>query len=290
MALEAGRLATLLVSRVRRMLGARRGRGLILAGLILISLVLGMAILAPVIAPYDPTRMSGRPFTPPCPEHPMGTNRLGQDMWSRILYGSRIAVLVVFTAIAISMAVGVPLGLVSGYVGGPVDRVLSMVMDSIYAFPSLILAIALTVALGPSPVNAAIAISVVYIPTFYRMVRGETLKVKAMEFIEVARAIGVPTTRILFHHILPNIVPTVLVVMSLAAADAVLTEAALSFLGLSVPPGTPDWGFDLYEGKAFVLSGYWWLVFFPGLMITLFAAGFALLGEGLSELTRREVV
>ncbi len=290
MGLEAGRLVSRVVARVVSIIGVRRGRGLIATGLAIILFIVFMAVLAPFIAPYNPTAMCDKPLLPPSPKHLMGTNRLGQDMWSRIVYGSRIACMVVFLAIGISMAVGVPLGLFSGYHGGVLDRGLSMVMDSIYAFPSLILAIALTVALGPSPLNAAIAISVVYIPTFYRMVRGETLKIKSMEFIEAARAAGIPSWRIVFKHILPNMLPTVLVVLSLAAADAVLTEAALSFLGLSVPPGTPDWGFDLYDGKEFILSGYWWLVFFPGLMITLFAAGFALLGEGLSELTRRETL
>jgi len=289
MGLEAGRAVARFVRVVAGgLFGVRRGKLMVLFGVSVIALVLFLAVFAPVIAPYDPTAMVGRPLSPPCPEHPMGTNRLGQDMFSRIVYGARIAVMVVFLAATLSLVIGVPLGLVSGYYGGVLDRVLSLVMDAIYAFPSLILAIALAVALGPNPVNAAIAIAVVYVPTFYRMVRGETLKVKSMEFVEVARAAGLPTHWILARHILPHLAPTILVVYSLAATDAVLTEAALSFLGLAVPPGTPDWGYDLYQGKAFILSGYWWLVFFPGLMITLFAAGFALLSEGLSEMYRRE--
>ena len=162
-------------------------------------------------------------------------------------------------------------------------------MDAIYSFPSLVLAIALAVALGPSLMNAAIAIAVVYIPTYFRMVRGQVLSVKSEQFIEEAKVLGLPTGRILLRHILPHLIPTIMVVFSLNAADAVLTEAALSFLGLSVQFPTPDWGYDLYLGRGFLLSGYWWLVFFPGLMITLLAVGFALIGEGLSEQVRREV-
>ncbi|MET1101154.1 MAG: ABC transporter permease [Pyrodictiaceae archaeon] len=247
-----------------------------------------MAIAAPLLTPYSPIRTVGKPLQPPSPKHPFGTNRLGYDMWSRTVYGARTILSVVFLAIFISMVVGVPLGLLSGYYGGLLDRILSMIMDAIYAFPSLVLAIALAVALGPSIFNAAIAIAVVYVPTYFRMIRGQVLSIKESAFIEAARALGLPATRILFHHIMPHTIPSMMVVFSLSAADAVLTEAALSFLGLSIQPPTPDWGYDLSQGRAFMLSGYWWLVFFPGLMITLLATGFALIGEGLSEHVRRE--
>ena len=265
---------------------SRYARGLTLAGLAIIAAIVFMAVAAPLLTPYDPTVRAGKPFQPPSKEHPLGTNRLGYDVWSRIVYGARTVLIVALSAIALSMAVGVPLGLVSGYVGGRLDRLLSIVMDSIYAFPSLILAIALAVALGPSPVNAAIAISVVYVPTYFRMVRGQVLSLRESPFVEALRSLGVPPTRILFRHILPHLTPTIMVVFSLSAADAVLTEAALSFLGLAVQPPQPDWGYDLYVGKAHARS-YPWLVMAPGLMITLLAAGFALIGEGLSERLRR---
>jgi len=249
-----------------------------------------MAIAAPILTPYNPTRTVASPFLPPSVRHLMGTNKLGMDMWSRILYGSRTILYVVFLAILVSMATGIPVGLVSGYYGGPLDRGLSLVMDAIYAFPSLVLAIALAVALGPSLMNAAISIAVVYVPTYFRMVRGQVLSLKSEQFVEEAKVLGLPTWRILIRHILPHLIPTIMVVFSLNAADAVLTEAGLSFLGLSVQFPTPDWGYDLNVGRGFMLSGYWWLVFFPGLMITLLAIGFALIGEGLSEQVRREVV
>ncbi len=266
----------------------KQGRLFVYAGLAIVVSIVVMAIAAPILTPYDPTKRAGRPLQPPSFKHPFGTNKLGHDMWSRTVYGARTVLLVVFTAIALSMAIGIPLGLVSGYYGGRIDRVLSMVMDAIYSFPSLVLAIALAVALGPNVFNAAVAIAVVYVPTYFRMIRGQTLSIREQPFIEAAIALGIPSRRIMARHILPHLVPTIMVVFSLSAADAVLTEAALSFLGLSVQPPTPDWGFDLYQGRAFFLSGRWWLVFFPGLMITLLALGFALIGEGLSEQVRRE--
>ena len=267
-----------------------KGRGMVYFGLGVVIGVVLLAVLAPVLTPYDPTKSVATPFLPPSIKYPMGTNKLGMDMWARIVYGARTILYVVFLALVVSMSAGIPIGLISGYYGGGIDRGLSLIMDAIYAFPSLVLAIALAVALGPSLMNAAISIAVVYIPTYFRMVRGQVLSIKAEQFIEEAKVLGLPTWRILFKHILPHLLPTIMVVFSLNAADAVLTEAGLSFLGLSVEFPTPDWGYDLNVGRGFMLSGYWWLVFFPGLMITLLAIGFALIGEGLSERVRREAI
>ena len=261
-------------------------RKLTIAGLVIVGAIVVMAVFAPFIAPYDPTKMVDSPLLPPSTKHLLGTDMLGRDMFSRVVYGGRIVLWVVALATALSAIIGIPLGLLSGYYGGKTDRALSMVMDAIYAFPSLILAIALAAVLGPSPINAAIAISVVYIPTYFRMVRGQVLQVKTTPFIESARALGLPASRIMTRHILPHLLPTVMVVFSLSAADAVLTEAALSFLGLAVRPPTPDWGFDLYAAKGFIQSAPW-LIMGPGMMITLLALGLALIGEGLSEKVRR---
>ena len=263
-------------------IGGLGGKGFVVAGLVIVLSVVFMAAAAPLLTPYDPTLSVAEPFLPPSMEHPLGTNKLGQDVWARVVYGARTVLYVVFTAIAISMAVGIPLGLVSGFYGGMLDRALSMVMDAIYAFPSLILAIALAVALGPRPENAAVAIAVVYVPTYFRMVRGQVLSLREQPYVEALRVVGVPASRIMVRHILPHLLPTVMVVFSLSAADAVLTEAALSFLGLSVQPPTPDWGYDLYVSRAYA-TYYPWLIMAPGAMITLLAAGFALIGEGLSE-------
>ncbi|ASJ05012.1 ABC transporter permease [Thermococcus barossii] len=263
--------------------GKKPGRGMLIFGIIIVLIVVIMAVFAPWIAPYDPTQSSDDVFAPPSHDHLMGTNRLGQDMFSRIVWGSRVVLYVVFIATLLSMAIGIPLGLLSGYHGGKIDRTLSVIMDSIYAFPALILAMVIAVVLGPSPINTAIAISFVYVPTYFRMVRGQTLSFTGQLFVEAAHAIGARDREVMFKYILPNLAPTILVVFTLSVADAILTEAGLSFLGLSVTPPTPDWGYDLRVGQPFLLDGYWWLVFFPGIMIMLLAMAFALIGEALSE-------
>ncbi len=276
-------LSSFLLKPINAIFGNKKGRGYFIAGLVIVSIVVLMAIFAPFIAPYNPTAITMDTFSPPCWKHIMGTNRLGQDVFSRIVWGSRIILYVVLLASSLSMVIGIPSGLISGYYGGKLDRILSMVMDSIYAFPALILAIVIAVVLGPSPINAAVAIAFVYVPTYFRMVRGQTLSLKSQLFVEAAKAIGARNREIMFKYILPNLIPTILVVFSLSVADAILTEAGLSFLGLSVTPPTPDWGYDLRVGQAFFLDGYWWLAFFPGLMIMLLAMAFALIGEALNE-------
>ncbi len=272
-----GRLATL---------GRARGieRLMLGVGLAIVLLVIGMAIFADVLSPYDPIEIADRPILPPSRGHPLGTDSLGRDVFSRVLHGSRTMLTVVSLSTLISLSVGVPLGLLSGYRGGVFDRALSLVMDSIYAFPGLILAIAVAAMLGPGVYNTAISIAVVYMPTYFRMVRGEVLSLKERTFVEAARALGARDRTILRRYLLPNVLPTILVVFSLNVADAVLTEAGLSFLGLSVPSPTPDWGFDMRNGQRYFLSGYWWLVTFPGLMIILLCVGFSLLGEGLDAI------
>lgn len=268
--------------------GRYSGKWMLLTGLGIILLFTVIALLAPYIAPYNPTQLSvelekASEPQPPSLSHLMGTNKIGYDMFSRIVYGSRVILYVVITSSILSLSIGVPLGLISGYYGGGVDRVLSMIMDSIYSFPGIILAIAIASVLGPSPSNAAIALSVVYVPTYFRMVRGQTLKLSQSVFVEALRSLGYPGRVILLRHILPNTAPVVLVVFGLGAADAILTEAGLSFFGLTVTAPNPDWGYDLYNGLDDFRNGYWWTIFFPGLMIMILALGFALVGEGLSE-------
>jgi peptide/nickel transport system permease protein len=176
------------------------------------------------------------------------------------------------------------LGLVSGYIGGITDRIISLVVDAMYAFPGLILAIAVAALLGVGIINMALAIAVVYIPSYYRMIRGIVLSIKAMPYIEAVKAMGAGSLKTLFRHILPNIIYSAIAVLPINFADSIITEAGLSFLGLGISPPTPDWGFDLNTGQRFFTSGYWWIGAFPGMMIVITVLGFLLIGEGLNEI------
>jgi peptide/nickel transport system permease protein len=214
----------------------------------------------------------------------MGTDNLGRDVFSRILHGAGVVLKVALLSAIFSALVGVPLGLLSGFIGGRLDKVLSLIMDSVYSFPGLILAIAMAAMLGPGVLNMAVAISVIYVPTYFRVVRGQTLSVKEQLYVEAARSLGARAAAILRLYVFPNVIPSIVVIFSMNIADAIITEAGLSFLGLGIDPSKPDWGYDLSKGKAFLPGGYWWIITFPGLMIALVAMGFALLGEGLNEI------
>lgn len=214
----------------------------------------------------------------------LGTDNLGRDITSRLIWGARTVLGVAVTSALLSSSIGIALGLISGFVSGGLDRILSLVMDSLYAFPGLLLAIAMATMLGPGLLNVAIAISVIYIPTFFRVVRGQVLSVKEELYVEAARSLGAKSWTILTRYIFPNVIASVVVVFSLNIADAILTEAGLSFIGLGLPPDVPDWGYDLSKGHQFLVAGRWWMITFPGFLITLVAVGFSLLGEGLSEI------
>ncbi len=214
----------------------------------------------------------------------MGTDQLGRDVFARVVSGARFVLAVALLSTAISAALGTILGLLSGYVGGLLDRVLSLVMDSMYAFPGLILAIAIAALLGVGVLNISMAIAVVYIPSYYRMVRGVVLSLKSAPFVEAAVLAGASPWSIVTRHMLPNVVPQIVSLLPVSFADAIITEAGLTFLGLGIEPPTPDWGFDLNKGRQFFLAGYWWIGVFPGLMIILSVLGFLLVGESLNEL------
>jgi len=258
---------------------------IIIIGLIIVVSIVVMTLLAPYISPYDPNALNtGPPFSPPSLEHPLGTNHLGQDMLSRTLCGGSTMLQVALLSVAICFLIGVPIGLFSSYVGGYVDKLISLAMDSIYAFPGLILAIAIAVMLGRGVVNMALSIAVIYIPSYFRIVRSQVLTIKEMTYVEAARAIGARNRTILARYILPNVIPSIVTVATMNFADAVLTAAGLTFLGWGVEVDVPDWGWDLYYGRQYLPSMAWWIIFFPGLMIILLALGFTFIGEGLSEI------
>lgn len=213
----------------------------------------------------------------------LGTNQIGQDIFSRIIWGTRIALTVAFSAAVFALALGVPLGLIAGFWSGRLERVLTLVMDSLYSFPGLILAIAIASVLGPGIFNVVIAIATLYVPTYYRIVRGQTLAIKETLYVEGARSLGAHPLSILGRYILPNVIPSLVVIFSVNVADAILTEAGLAFIGLGLPPDTPDWGIDLAAGQDFMRQA-WWLITFPGLMVTVVTLAFSMLGESLSEI------
>jgi peptide/nickel transport system permease protein len=250
-----------------------------------LGMVVAFAVVALVVGflPLrDPLQISAHRLAAPSPEFPLGTDALGRDLLSRILYGARLSMQVALLSVAIATLIGGALGLVSGYLGGAWDLVIGRVMDVFFAFPAILLALGIVAALGPDPRNVVLAIGIVYTPIFARVVRGPVLALKARDFVEAARAIGATRTRIVLWHILPNLLSTLIVQVSLALSWAVLTEGALSFLGLSAQPPAPSWGVMLSEGRQY-LEFATHLALFPGLAIMLAVLGFNLLGDGLRD-------
>jgi peptide/nickel transport system permease protein len=236
-------------------------------------------VVPPLLPPGSKLEVSGREYV-----FIMGTDQLGRDVFARVVSGARFVLTVAFLSTAISAVLGTILGLLSGYIGGFLDRFLSLVMDSMYAFPGLILAIAVAALLGVGVLNISLAIAIVYIPSYFRMVRGVVLSLKSAPFVEAAVVAGASPWSIVTRHVLPNVIPQIITLLPVSFADAIITEAGLTFLGLGIEPPTPDWGFDLNKGRQFFLAGYWWIGAFPGLMIILSVLGFLLVGESLNEL------
>jgi peptide/nickel transport system permease protein len=252
-----------------------------------IAIVLGLVVMTLIsrfVVPHDPMLQSGPLMSPPSAEFPMGTTDLGQDMLSRVIMGGSIMLEVSALSVLICFLVGVPLGLFSSYIGGNFDKTVSLVIDAIYAFPGLVIAIAIAAVLGSGVINMAISIAVVYIPSYYRIVRSQVLTIKELTYVEAARSIGAKWHTVLYRYIFPNVVPSIVTVLTVNFADAVLTAAGLTFIGLGVSIDVPDWGYDLTNGRKLVSSGAWWVITFPGIMIILLALGFTFIGEGLSEL------
>lgn len=268
------------------MLKERGNPGLaVIAGSLLVLSIVYMTFLSYWIVPHDPFTLDiGLPLAPPSPRTPLGTTGLGQDLLSRTIAGGAIMLQVAVVSVIVCFFIGVPTGLAAAYRGGMVDRVVSLVMDSIFAFPGLVLAIAIAAMLGPGIVNMAISIAVVYVPSYYRVIRSQVLSIKELPYVEAAIVMGARNWEILFKYILPNALPSAVVVLSINFADAILTAAGLTFVGLGFPIDVADWGYDLTSGWGVLIIGKWWLMTFPGIMIVLLALGFTLAGEGLSEI------
>jgi peptide/nickel transport system permease protein len=257
---------------------------MVILGLAIVLALVVMTAIGPWIAPHDPVWYMGPIRNPPSFQFPMGTNHLGQDMLSRILVGGSIMLQVAALSVLVCFIIGVPLGLFSSYVGGIFDSTLSLVIDAVYAFPGLVIAIAIAAMLGPGVINMALSISVVYIPSYFRIVRSQVLSIKELTYVEAAKATGAKWHTVLSRYIFPNVIPSIVVVATINFADAILTAAGLTFIGLGVTYNIPDWGWDLKNGWSYLASRSWWIITFPGLMIILLALGFTLIGEGLSEL------
>lgn len=254
-----------------------------LFGLVIVTLFLATAVAAPYLAPYDPNDADFfRARQGPSKDHWLGTDELGRDVLSRLLYGARISLRIGLIAVAIGLGAGVPLGLVAGYYGRGVDNLIMRLVDIMLSFPSVLLAIGLVAILGPGLNNAIIAVGVVAIPVYIRQVRASVLGVKEMEFVAAARAAGASDARIMLVHVLPQCISPILVQSSLQIASAILSAAGLGFLGLGAPADVPEWGTMLANGRQYVFSAPH-LTMFPGLAIMLVVMGFNLLGDGLRD-------
>ena len=274
--------AVLEESRLRDVLRSLlRHRSAVIGGAIVLFFLL-VALLADFIAPYDYAERSEDLLQPPSAEHWFGTDEMGRDIFSRVLYGSRISLRVGFFAIAGSIVIGSFLGLIAGFYGGWRDVVISRLFDILLAFPSILLAIAIVAMLGPGLNNALLAIAIINIPTFGRLMRSQVLSVKQEDFVLAARAMGMTNRRILFRHILPNSWTPIMVQGTLGFATAVIEAAALGFLGLGAQPPQPEWGTMLADARGFIQLAPWTMVF-PGLAIMLTVLGFNLLGDGMRD-------
>lgn len=264
-------------------------QSLTLIGLTIALSFMAIAFLAPTLQNIgwlqDPNEALANPIhAAPGADYWFGTTRQGYDVFSRTLFGTQAALKVVVLATTMSLIIGVPLGLVSGYLGGKIDKVLIFFMDTIYTLPGLLLSVTLAFVVGQGVINAAIALSIAYIPQYYRIVRNHTTSVKTELFIEAAQAMGAPTSRILTRYLFFNVIQSVPVLFTLNAADAILILGGLGFLGLGLPPEVPEWGHDLRLALDALPIGIWWSATFPGLAMTILVTGLSLVGEGLGDM------
>ncbi len=263
---------------LRRLLGHHLGR----LGLLVLLLMAVAAIAAPLLAPYDPTMQDyDAMLDGPSWVHLFGTDDIGRDILSRIIYGTRVSLEVIGVSVSVALVLGSAIGLVTGYVGGWVDHVVMRVMDGLLAFPMLVLALAVIAVLGPDLLNAIIAIAVVNVPGFVRLVRGQVLAVRQLDYVQAARALGAPDSRIILFHIWPKVVGHVIVYASLRASAALITESSLAFLGLGAQPPTPSWGSMLADSMQHWDA--WWMSIFPGAAIFIAVLALNFLGDGLRD-------
>ncbi len=278
------------ISQLKKSMGLQRG--MLVTGIVLTLIFLLTAALAPLIAPFGPTQRFDETQAAPSSVHLWGTTAGGYDVLSRTIWGAQTAVFVIVIAVALSIFIGVILGLLSGYLGGWLDRILVVVADAIYAFPTLLLAMVMSIALtqGSSDMwagifAAAISITVVFIPQYFRVIRAETIRLKAEPFVESAIVVGASTVRIMARHIFKNATRTLPLIFTLNASEAILTLAGLGFLGFGIEPSSAaEWGYDLNHAQSDATAGIWWTGVFPGAAIVMTVLGLTLLGESMNDL------
>lgn len=254
-----------------------------MVGLVLLLIIIFVAIAAPLLTPYDPVKIvPAQRLKPPSTAHPFGTDAFGRDVLARVIYGARISLRVGIISVGIAVLLGVTSGMASGYFGGKIDTVIMRLADITLAFPGILLALVVIAVLGPSLFNAMIAVGIAAAPTYARVSRGMVMKTKTELFVESATSIGAPSHRILSRHVFPNILGPLVVIATLGVAGAIISGAALSFLGLGAQPPTPEWGLILSEGRSY-LRNAWWITTFSGLAIMVAVLSINLLGDGLRD-------
>ena len=242
-----------------------------------------VALAAPVVAPYDPLKQDlAHALAAPSREHPLGTDNVGRDVLSRVIWGTRISLVAGVVSVAIALLTGSLLGVVAGFCGGRVDGVVMRLMDAVLSFPPLVLALALGAVLGAGLTGVLIALGVVYTPTFARLMRGQVLTIKAREYVDAARALGAPSWRVAWHHVLPNATAPIVVQASLSVAFAILAEASLSFLGLGIQPPAASWGSMINAGRGYLQSAPW-IVFGPGVALFVTVVGLNFVGDAIRD-------
>jgi len=261
-----------------------RRNPLTLLGLFLLLLILLLSIFAPLISPYEPTKINiPERFAQPSADHWFGTDEVGRDIFTRILYGARLSLGVGVAVVVGAGVIGTIIGAVSGYFGGRIDQLIMRLMDIILAFPALVLAMAIAATLGPNLQNAMLAIAIIKIPVYVRLARAETLALREKLFVKAAVTFGIPSWRIIVRHIIPNALSPVIIQVTLDIGDAILLVATLGFLGLGAQPPTPEWGAMISIGWKYLLD-YWWYPTFPGLALFLASCGFNLIGDGIRDI------
>lgn len=261
----------------------RRNRGA-MAGLAMIIILIVIALFAPLIAPYDPIAASRDNMEPPSFKHLMGTDNFGRDLFSRVIFGTRLSIRIGAMSVAIGASIGVVIGLIGGYYGGRIDALLGVFIDTMLAFPGILLASAIVAVLGLGLTNVMIAVGIAAVPSYSRLTRGCVLSAREQVYVESARVVGCSDLRIMFRHILPNVVAPVIVLGTLRLASAILSAAGLSFLGLGTQAPTPEWGLMVSGGRRFLRSA-WWVSTFPGLAIMVAVMSINLFGDGLRDAT-----